>query len=245
MKTTFLVLSAITLFFISLTNAKYVVISNHFALDHFWPNRCGVDGYNCCNDKTACKTSNNTQGVCVQHRTTDRHCYARSCNPKCAEGYVCTNTNLCVKINQTVTSYEQVDFTCPAGHYGNLYRWGNGIHKWKNNKVFQCAGCPHGQYSPGINNDTKCRFCEAGYRERSRKRCGVCPNGRYSFHGAWDCWHSCPNGAYHDGGEKTCTLCPKGRYNKDWGKKDESACLACAEGKYSDDRRVCYYFTSL
>ena len=39
-------------------------------------------------------------------------------------------------------------FSCPAGYYGRLYQWGRGSTKWKNNKVYKCERCPHGQYSP-------------------------------------------------------------------------------------------------
>ena len=39
---------------------------------------------------------------------------------ECQHGYVCTNTNLCKKINQTNDEYEQVDFSCPAGY--TVYR---------------------------------------------------------------------------------------------------------------------------
>ena len=100
--------STITLFAVALlvqltvygvVDAEYVVVRHHFVHDHFYPNRCGVVGYNCCAGKEECKSSNNTQGLCVQHRTTDGHCYTRKCVPKCQYGYVCTNTNLCMKIN--------------------------------------------------------------------------------------------------------------------------------------------------
>ena len=91
-------------------DAEYVTVRHHFVHDHFYPNRCGVVGFNCCAGKEECKSSNNTQGLCVQHRTTDGHCYTRKCVPKCQYGYVCTNTNLCMKINQTNDEYEQVDF---------------------------------------------------------------------------------------------------------------------------------------
>ena len=69
------------------TNAEYEVINNHFVHDHFYPNRCGVEGYNCCNDKEECQ-GNNTEGACVQHRTTDGHCYPRKCSVPCKNGYV-------------------------------------------------------------------------------------------------------------------------------------------------------------
>ena len=217
------------------TSQAYVAHPLHATNWNFYPNRCGHAGFGCCNGKIQCYNRTQEEHSCRQDSTSHNWCHIATCNPKCREGYFCQHQNLCVLVNKSISTYEQVDFTCPQSQYGYLYRWGRGSTKWKNNKVYQCQWCPNGLYSPAINNDTTCAACPAGEYAYHRRECRECTKNHVSYKGSYRCWHkNCPPGTYHDGGEKSCTLCEKGRYSSQWGADSIGACEACPPGKYSD-----------
>ena len=218
--------------------AAYSASPLHMVERHFRPNRCGDAAYACCNEKIQCTNKTQEQGSCRQDHATANWCQTFECTPACTNGYFCQHNNLCVKVNDTLSTYEQVDFTCPSAHWGRKYEWGRGESKWKNNKVYACQYCEWGKYSPSTNNDTKCRDCPAGEKAISgRRECQVCAEGRVSYAGSEYCWHKqCPAGSYHDGGEKTCTKCKAGTYNPKNGAEGQNECIPCAAGTVLDWR---------